>query len=198
MNSYFDDYQPTSTPGPAAGSSTATATATTPAPDQIDEKTIDSDLSKLFEQSDTHADSAAPAVNSVVKPPVIEDAAGPIKLEPDLTIDEPTPKADFVPEVTPPALKEEVEPIKEETTTKDASDYNPKPKFDKPEVKPTTNSDSSGSLSETEKRLADRKDELAAQISETEAKLKKIEDTLAKIGEVKKQEADIMKLAEEI
>ncbi|MDO8443965.1 MAG: hypothetical protein Q7S80_00455 [bacterium] len=178
MNSYFDDDAQTAQ-GSTGGDLNASATS------NLDKGTVDTDLSKLFNQGGNVPEKVAPATlsdNAVVSTTSDEkEKAGPvIDTGADLTIDKPF-----------------------ETKTDDQN-WNKMPKSspdDSPKKSETaipTPSSTSGSLAKTEDKLNSRKNELTEQITEIEGKLKKVDETIEKIAGIKQQEADILKVAEEI
>ena len=176
MNSYFDDY---SQGGQVATTSSAGSNPAGGANNTSGDDTVDSDLSKLFDngsKTKVEEDSRIPASSPV---DLSTDAVA-ADTGADFTIDKAiSEKTD---DVTAPAIPE------------------PKPDsmVKKTEEITSATPAASGSLSATENKLKSKKDDLNKQISEIESKLKKVEDTLAKISDLRKQEDDILKAADEI
>lgn len=197
MNSYFDD-DVTKTAQP-----TAAASSTTPPVETKDDSVssdIDTDLSKLFD----NGTSVKKEADATFDAPA-ETAGGP-----ELTIDKPSEDSDDdltmdKPIVAPVEADDEKwtanETPKEDKPMKSAgSDWSPKTNTNKKseESSSSTPKSSGGSLSETETKLKSRKDELSKQISEAQGKMDKVSDMLKKISDLKAQEDELLKSAQNI
>jgi len=208
MNSYFDDYSKpataNSTAAPATGAAvTPAASSASPTPNPAPSPTttttdndnsstigndaIDSDLSKLFKNGAEKSSIADKPVVDTTPPTV-----APSNDDKDLSIDAGSDfstnntaasKIDTSGPVRLPELKLDKEPV-------------PDPKPEKTET--PTPSSNGASLSDTEIKLKSKKDELDKQISDIQVKLKKVDETLSKISDLRKQEDDILKTANEI
>lgn len=178
MNSYFDD-DAQNAQGSTGGDLNASATS------NLDKGTVDTDLSKLFNQGGNVPEKVAPVTptdDTIVSTADAEKEkiGSTIDTGTDLTIDKP--------------FGAKTDDQNWNKMPKSSPDDNPK----KNEIDIPTPSSVSGSLAKTEDKLNSRKNELTEQITEIEGKLKKVDETIEKIAGIKQQEADILKVAEEI
>lgn len=206
MNSYFDDNTQTasvsgggSTLG-AAQSPTASAGAATTAAGSLDKTSVEADLSKIFDQGTKPpvVSAPTPAKNDFAVPAITTgfDKNDPLVPDP-IPLDKPISSG---PSIITGASLPTSKPA--ETGSLDLN-KTPELKVDDTPKKvenstPTSTPASGGSLSNTESKLKSKKDELSKQITEIEGKLKKVDDTLVKIADLRKQEDEILKTANEI
>ena len=178
MNSYFDDDTQT-TQGSTGSDLNASAIS------NLDKGTIDTDLSKIFNQGGNAPEKVAlatPSDNTVIPTATTnkEKIGSAFDTGADLTMDKP--------------FDIKTDDQNWNKIPKSSFDDNPK----KSEVDVPAVSSTGGSLATTEDKLNSRKKELSKQVSEIDEKLKKVDDTLAKIADLRKQEDELLKSVEEI
>jgi len=136
----------------------------------LDKGEIDADISKLFSSNNQNA------AETEVKAPIPENTSA---------SDSAAPKDDL------PTQTEKLFDNSTNTAT------NPVPA---PETfsKPVSSISQTGSLSDTESKLSTKKADFEKQITDLQEKLKKIDDTLQKVSELKTQEEELLKAAQEL